>query len=98
LQHDEIDSGNPILLEPCADATSSSESELAMIGMTKIRAYYMANIQSELTYFDAELTEFELYTTCNTNIEDDVSMNLNPKDHVNTVLSVELDIYNYCIQ
>ncbi|RIB13741.1 hypothetical protein C2G38_2097619 [Gigaspora rosea] len=28
--------------------------------MTKIRAYYMANIQSELTYFDAELTEFEL--------------------------------------
>ncbi|CAG8755761.1 37068_t:CDS:2, partial [Gigaspora margarita] len=45
--------------------------------MAKIRAYHMANIQSELTYLDAALTEFELYT--NTNIGDDVSMDLNPK-------------------
>ncbi|CAG8796077.1 32142_t:CDS:2 [Gigaspora margarita] len=29
--------------------------------MAKIRAYHIANIQSELTCFDAKLTEFELY-------------------------------------
>ncbi|CAG8640771.1 13512_t:CDS:2 [Gigaspora margarita] len=115
-------------------------------GMAKIRAYHMANIQSELTYFDAELTEFELckmvkiatiddYITdekaicgnndsdnidayeensnlscqtiiledirshtfefsaniadTNINVEDDVSMDYNPEDLVDTVLEIQ---------
>ncbi|CAG8757149.1 15127_t:CDS:2, partial [Cetraspora pellucida] len=29
-------------------------------GIAKIRFYHMANIQNKLTYFDTELTEFEL--------------------------------------